>query len=58
MNKLQDLPNKEGFKFTGVDRLREEFECVVKKDPVGCHSVYRVDNGEPCFMQLVGWYRI
>ena len=53
--RLDDLPNQEGFRFTGIDKEGNLHPCVVRKNPVGCHSVYRLDNGEPFFFQLCGW---
>jgi hypothetical protein len=53
--RLADLPNQVGFRFTGVDREGGEHKCEVRKNPVGCHGVYRLDTGEPFFVQLCGW---
>lgn len=51
---LRDIPNNEGFRFIGIDHADNEIECVVKKNPDGCHSVY--DNNEnPVFMKLKFW---
>lgn len=55
MNHLQDLPNQEGFVFIGIDKNNNKHECEVKKNPIGCHSVYKTENGEPFFFQLSGW---
>lgn len=55
---VMDIPNQEGFKFIGVDEDRDEFPCTVKKDSIGCHSVYRDLDGEPCFNRLIGWKEI
>lgn len=52
---MVDLPNKAGFRFFGTDHDGNRHACVVKVNAVGCHSVYREDNGEPYFMSLVGW---
>jgi len=54
MRFLIDLPNQEGFKFIGVTHDGEELNCVVMKNPSGCHSVYD-DRGTPVFLELQGW---
>lgn len=53
MRFLIDLPNQEGFKFIGVTHDGEELNCVVMKNPSGCHSVYD-DHGTPVFLKLQG----
>lgn len=58
MKHLADLPNQEGFKFIGVDKENMRHECEVKKNAIGCHSVYRTQDGEPFFMRLAGWENI
>ena len=58
MDKLmlkRDIPNQNGFEFVGVDAYGNEHDCVVGIDPIGCYSVYRVDNREPFFMSIVAW---
>ena len=55
---LCDLPNQEGFKFIGVDGDWNAHECIVYKDAVGCHSVKRIDTGEPFFFKLLGWRKL
>ena len=55
---LCDLPNQEGFKFIGVDGDWNEHECIVYKDAIGCHSIKRIDTGEPFFMRLLGWRKL
>lgn len=54
MNHLADLPNVENFRFIGVTHDLEKVECIVQKNPVGCHGVYTLD-GEPCWFKLTGW---
>lgn len=49
------LPNAAGFRFIGIDRQRNEIVCAVRKNSAGLHSVYREDNGEPCYTQLIAW---
>lgn len=51
---LRDIPNKSGFEFIGIDNNDNEIECVVNKNPAGCHSVYD-NNGNPVFMKLKSW---
>lgn len=55
MKQLKDLPNTNGFKFTGIDLDGERIPCVVKLDPVGNHGVYDQRDGSPCFFRLYGW---
>ena len=52
---LSYLPNAAGFRFIGIDREHREVACVVRKNSAGLHGVYREDNGDPCFTQLVAW---
>lgn len=48
---LRDLPNEAGFKFVGVAKNFERFECSVKVAPdTGLHSVQGADYSE-----LLGW---
>ena len=49
------LPNRAGYRFWGVTHDGDVVPCVVKKDPIGCHSVYREDDGAPFWFQLRGW---
>lgn len=51
---LRDIPNKVGFTFIGIDNEDNEIECIVNKNPAGCHSVYD-NNGNPVFMKLKFW---
>ena len=53
----RDLPNTEGFQFVGIDAYGNEHRCEVRIDPVGCYSVYRMDDDAPFFMSLVAWKR-
>lgn len=55
MKRLADLPNQEGFKFIGMDKENIRHVVEVKKDAIGCHSVYRTHDGEPFFVRLFGW---
>lgn len=55
---LCDLPNQEGFKFIGVDHDLNTHECIVYKDAIGCHSVKRINDGEPFYLQLRGWRKL
>lgn len=52
---LADLPNVDGFEFFGVDKEGAVLECVVGRDPVGCHSTYTKWSRDPCFFRLSGW---
>ena len=54
MRFLIDSPNQEGFKFIGITYDGEELNCVVMKNPIGCHSIYD-DHGTPVFSKLQGW---
>jgi hypothetical protein len=53
----EDLPNVAGFKFIGFDADGNEHECEVRIDPIGCYSVYRIQDDEPFFMAIVAWAR-
>lgn len=48
---LSHLPNKEGFKFIGINSDNGLEFCIVKKDKNGCHFI---DN----FKNKKGWRRI
>ncbi len=52
---LRFLPNREGYRFWGETLDGELVACVVRRDPIGCHSVYREDNDESIWFQLRGW---
>lgn len=53
---LADIPNQEGFRFLGVSKGGDEWICVVQqKNPDGCYSVYREEDGVPCWSQLAAW---
>ena len=54
MRFMKDLPNQEGFKFIGITYDDEKINCIVMKNPAGCHSVYD-DHGTPVFSKLQGW---
>lgn len=58
MKHLSDLPNSPGFKFIGVDHDYQEELTVVRLDSVGCCSTYRVSDGAPNFMNLLGWIEV
>ena len=51
---LEDIPNTEGYKFIGIGDEGREYDCMVVKDAIGCHSVIN-EYGEPCFTNLIGW---
>lgn len=52
LNKPSDLPNSEGFHFSGCDRKNKTYRCEVIKDPVtGLHSVEGME-----FSEMVGWF--
>lgn len=55
MRALRDLPNIEGYRFTGIDRDGREHACIVVKDAVGCHTVKRIADMEPFFFRLHSW---
>lgn len=52
---LRDLPNRAGYRFWGVTYDGDVVACVVRRDPIGCHSVYRELDDAPFFTQLRGW---
>jgi len=43
-SELRDIPNQDGY----------EIKCIVKKNPIGCHGVYDMNNN-PIFMRLESW---
>ncbi len=49
------IPNEEGFKCIVIDSDHNEFECIVKKNGIGMHSLYKTENDEPCWMSLIAW---
>lgn len=51
------LPNASEFEFTGCFKDGSESLCIVKKDSIGMHSVFRISDNEPCWFQLSGWKR-
>lgn len=53
MRALRDIPNREGFKFHGIDTLGNHFACEVRKDDQG-HFVVDGD-GDRCFHVMAGW---
>ena len=54
---LRDIPNIDGYEFIGIDHDDREIKCIVKKNPVGCHSAYDLD-GNPVFIQLKYWVKV
>lgn len=55
MKHLTNLPNLEGFEFIGIDHNGQRVECIVDKNPVGCHEVYIKATRDPCWCRLSGW---
>ena len=55
MKPLRDLPNREGFRFVGIDLDGNRHDCIVVKDAIGCHTVHRVSDNEPFFFKLYAW---
>jgi hypothetical protein len=54
MRELKDLPNKEGFIFTGITKKLESRVCIVLlKD--GKHTSKGLFTPEPDFSELYGW---
>jgi hypothetical protein len=51
MKHLADLPNREGFRFRGINHDNERGNCYVAKDSMGCHTV----KGDFNWFQLAGW---
>ena len=58
MNELCDLPNVDGFTFTGICRDDRELYCKVVKTAQGCHRAYEVATGEWIFPELKGWRKL
>ena len=57
MKELCDIPNIEGFKFTGVKFNGDTAECVVIKKETKNYWYYSVRgiNDETEFNDLIGW---
>lgn len=55
MRHLRDLPNFEGYRFTGIDHDGAKHACIVVKDAIGCHTVKRIADMEPFFFKLSAW---
>jgi len=55
MKEPMEMPNLEGFKAIAVDDDGNEFPVTVKKDSIGCFSLYRDSDNSPCWMQIVGF---
>lgn len=61
MRLLANLPNREGFRFTGIRNDDVEVACVVLRRPIvvggaDCGRFYAAFNdGTACFDQLKGW---
>lgn len=54
---LGDIPNVDGYAFTGVRHDGVEIACVVCRSGSAASTYYVAfaGNGEPCFSQLKGW---
>lgn len=54
---LRDIPNQDGYKFIGITHEGDEIKCIVKKNPIGCHGAYDM-NDNPVFMLLESWRKL
>lgn len=57
MRQLKDLPNHDGFRFTGIAVTGERLGCIVKRRLNGLHFVARdYPGGERVpLVKLLGW---
>lgn len=52
---LADLPNTDGFRFTGLRKDGSKLQCVVKVDKTGMHLAVCVESGRKVFNELRAW---
>ncbi len=52
------LPNQDGFKFVGIGKDNNLYQCVVKQNANGCHSIHLAQDGTSFYSHLKGWKRI
>lgn len=55
MRELKDIPNLEGFEFTGICKDGSVIPCIVRKDSVGMHCAYSMIDNLKCYSKLKGW---
>jgi len=54
---LGDLPNQDGFTFTGVTKDGKYIPCRIYNDIAQGHVVLTQHTSERCFYRLSGWIR-
>jgi hypothetical protein len=52
---LADLPNSNGFRFTGHRKDGSKLQCVVNVDKTGIHLAVCVESGRKVYNELSGW---
>jgi hypothetical protein len=52
---LADIPNTNGFRFTGHRRDGSKLQCVVRTDKTGMHLAVCVESGRKVFNELSAW---
>ena len=52
---LADIPNQEGFEFTGICKDGNKIPCIVHRDSVGIHCAYSLIDDLKCYDKLMGW---
>lgn len=52
---LADIPNTDGFRFTGHRKDGSKLQCVVKADRTGMHLAVCVESGRKVFNELRAW---
>ncbi len=55
MRELKDIPNQEGYEFTGICKDGTELPCIVHRDSVGIHCAYSLIDDLKCYDKLQGW---
>ena len=55
MHELKDIPNQEGYEFTGICKDGSKIPCIVRKDSVGWHCAYSLIDNLKYYTKLKGW---
>jgi len=52
---LADIPNQEGYEFTGICKDGSKIPCIVHRDSAGMHCAYSLIDDLKCYDNLIGW---
>ena len=56
IRELIELPNKDGFRFIGINIKGLQVRCKIVQDPnTKVHYVVRIRDNEPFYCKLKGW---